>query len=37
MMEAENYIKPGVVKIRKRQAKKKKVQNDHQATLYAKW
>jgi len=37
MMEAENHVKPGVVKITKRQAKKRKVQDDHKTTLYAKW
>jgi len=37
IMEAENHVKPSVVKITKRQAKKRKVQDDHKTTLYAKW
>ena len=37
VMEADNHIKTDVIKPSKRQAKKRKVQNYHKATLYAKW
>ena len=36
MMVAENHVKPSVVEITKRQAKKRKVQDGHKTTLYAK-
>ena len=37
MMEDENHVKPSVVQISKRQEKKRKVQDGHKTTLYAKW
>ena len=37
MMEAINHIKIGVVKSNKGQEKKRKVQDHHRETLYAKW
>jgi len=37
MMEAGNHIKTCVVNSSKRQTKKRKVQDDHKATLYEKW
>ena len=37
MMEAENHVKPSVVQIIKRQAKKRKFQDGHKTTLYEKW
>ena len=37
MMVAENHVKPSVVQITKRQAKRRKVQDGHKTTLYAKW
>ena len=37
VMEDNNHIKIGVVKLSKRQATKRNFQDDQQATLYAKW
>ena len=37
MMAAENHVKPSVVQITKRQAKKRKVQDGHKIILYVKW
>ena len=37
IMAAENHVKPSVVQITKKQAKKRKVQDGHKTTLYAKW
>ena len=37
MMVAENHVKPSVIQITKRQEKKRKVQDGHKTTFYAKW
>ena len=37
MMEVEIHVRPCVVQITKRQAKKRKFQDGHKTTLYAKW
>ena len=37
MMAVEIHVRPSVVQITKRQAKKIKVHDGHKTTLYAKW
>ena len=37
MITTKNHVKPSVAQITKRHAKKRKVQDGHKTTLYAKW